>query len=83
MSTPTPITREALQERYEFLCKHRDETEVRIAPLRAKLKKAADEAEVYRVKAMAVADELKSARGPDWFALKKEIGMLAKALGGK
>lgn len=79
-----PITRELLKARYDELCAQRDATNERLAPLKAELIAAADEAEVYRVKAEAVSKRLSEARGGmAWIALKKEIGLLAKALGGK
>jgi predicted RNase H-like nuclease (RuvC/YqgF family) len=81
---PAEFTEEALRARYEFLKIKVEKTEDQIAPLKAELKAAADEAEKYRVKAMEVAKRLREARGGDaWFAMKREIGRLAKALGGK
>lgn len=84
MNATTPITRESLRARYDAACEERDAIEARIAPLREELRKAADKAEEYRVAAMKVAAELDQARGgKKWFELKREIGWLAKALGGK
>lgn len=79
-----PITRERLQVRYAEVQGELAAIEKNIAPLRGKLRAAADEAERYRVKSMAVAEELNVARGgKKFFALKKELGMLAKLLGGQ
>jgi hypothetical protein len=84
MSQSQPITIEAIRARYEFLCAERDATEQKIAPLRQELADAAAVAEVHRVKAMKVRERLDAARGGEkWFALKKEIGLLARALGGQ
>lgn len=77
------ITLDDIKARYAELCAKRDATEKRIAPLRKKLRAAADEAEKYRVRSMEVAAELDRARGgKEWFELKKEIGLLAKVLNG-
>jgi hypothetical protein len=77
-----PYSDDNLRAEYVRLCQVRDEREDRIKPIRAKLAGAADEAEHYRVAAMKVAEELQAARGPDWFELKKRIGVLARLLGG-
>jgi len=90
--TETTLTQEDLElismadlrARYEKLCAYRDQVEVRIAPLRAQLADANAAAEKARVYATEVAKQLSDARGgQSWFVLKKNIGMLAKALGGK
>lgn len=73
-----------LRARYQKLCSIRDEIEARIAPLRAQLADANSAAEKARVYATQVAEQLSKARGGEsWFVLKKNIGILAKALGGK
>jgi len=78
---PAKITDEAMKARYEYLCKKRDMIEAQIKPLRDELKVAAAKAEAERVSSMEVAKRLFDARGgADWFALKKEIGKLAKTL---
>lgn len=72
---------DAVRVRYKEACAERDAIEKKVAPLRSKLTKAAEEAEAYRVKAMKVAEELNAARGgASWFVLKKEIGRLAKVI---
>lgn len=79
-----PVGLDDFRKRYTELCAYRDAVEVKIAPLRAELKEAQTVAEEARVKCQAVADKLSAARGGQkWFQLKKEIGLLAKALGGK
>ena len=81
---PEPITRESLKARYAELCAQRDVIEQRVAPLRARKQAAAEEAEEYRVNSLAAAEELLAALGgAQWFALKKEIGLIAKALSGQ
>lgn len=81
----TPILdKEAAQKRYVELCALRDEIEAEVAPLRENLRKAADEAEVYRVKAMEARAKLDASRGSfkKWAALKREIGVLARIVSG-
>ncbi len=58
MNAPSPISPTAIKERYEFLCGVRDRIEERVASARANLRAAADEAELYRVKAMKAREEL-------------------------
>ena len=58
------------------------EREKKLEPIRQRLQAKANEAEQLRVEAMAIRKELDDARGPDFFALKKEFGWLAKQLGG-
>jgi hypothetical protein len=78
------ITMADLRNRYQQLCAKRDEVEARIAPLRAQLADAQVAAERARVYCQECADRLSEARGgKSWFTLKKNIGILAKALGGK
>jgi hypothetical protein len=78
---PAPYTEEMMRARYAFLVEKVRKIEERIKPLRDELKVAADRAEAERVTSMEVAKRLYDARGgADWFALKKEIGRLAKSL---
>lgn len=78
------ITLGDLRAKYQKLCDVRDQIETRIAPLRAQLASANTAAENARVYATNVAAQLSEARGgQSWFVLKKNIGILAKALGGK
>lgn len=83
-SPPAEVS--AFRLRYDELCAHRDAIENQVASLREKAKAAADEAEVYRVKSMEASEALRVARDNlsdrlSWFALKKDIGTLAKVLG--
>ncbi len=76
-----PVTIENLRERYKELCAYRDKKEAEVAHLRAAKEQAANEAEVLRVRATVLAKELMEALGgAEWFALKKEIGMIARML---
>lgn len=78
------ITMDDLRARYNKLCAYRDQVEQQIAPYRAQLKDAQEVAEKARVYCQEIADKLYEARGgKNWFILKKNIGLLAKALGGK
>jgi hypothetical protein len=77
------LDRAVVQTRYDQLCEIRDKTITRTASLRKQLETEANEAEAARVKSMATAAKLYTERGGDkWFALKKEIGILAKTLSG-
>lgn len=78
------ITLDDLRERYVQLCATRDAIEVRIKPLREQLADATKTAEKARVYAEEISQQLNAARGgKNWFILKKNIGTLAKLLGGK
>lgn len=79
-----PITEQMLRSRYEELTAELEALEKKIAPLRGKLRVAADEAEEYRVKAMKIRAQLDEARGGRrFFDLKKERARIAKMLGGQ
>jgi len=72
------------RERYTALTTYVAAVNKRIEPLKKKMAEHANESERHRVLAMDVAKEISEARGGiGWFAIKKEIGMLAKLLGGK
>lgn len=82
--TGSSVTLDDLRKRYAELCAVRDATLTRIAPLQKQLDDARIVAEQARVHCTTVAEQLSAARGGmAWFKLKKEIGLLAKALGGK
>jgi len=84
MSETTAFTPEVLRARYKELCAKRDKTNEELAPLKKELEIANLEAEKTRLKATEIAEKISKARdGMEWIAMKKEIGMLAKALGGK
>lgn len=79
-----PIGLDDFRRRYQELCMQRDAIEEKIKPLRKQLADAQLIAENARVHCTTIAKQLFEARGgADWFRLKKEIGLLAKALGGK
>lgn len=72
---------EEVKAEYDRLCEQRDETEVKIAPIRKRLQEAALDTENCRLRAERVRAELDDARGGTaWFALKKRIATLAKLL---
>lgn len=79
-----PVSLDDFKKRYQQLCTRRDEIENKIKPLRKQLADAQVIAENARVHCTTIAQQLYDARGgADWFRLKKEIGLLAKAIGGK
>ena len=78
------ISQEDLRARYQKLCSVRDLIETRIRPLRTQLEDARNAAERARVYSEDISAQLSAARGgQQWFILKKNIGTLAKLLGGK
>ena len=76
---------EAVRERYKLLCELRDAANAKAAEVIAKRDAANERAEVARREAMQHAAELQNIRGgaENWLALKKEIGQLARLLGGR
>lgn len=73
-----------MQERYDELCALRDKVNAANAPLELQLDDANKKANAAREAAEAIAMRIDSNRGNErWIALKKEIGVLAKALSGK
>lgn len=94
MSLPTtfddPYSFEALDHEYVKLCAQRDDIAEKAKPLKAKLDEAAKVAEVHRVAAMKVADELdalyaselgtEAGKGKHAFIkLKNRLGFIAKS----
>ena len=79
-----PILPSQMAERYAELCALRDSVNAEIAPIQAQLDEANARAEQARVQAAELAAQIDSLWGREkWVALKKEIGVLAKALSGK
>lgn len=77
------LDRAVVQARYNELCAIRDQINSNTASRRKELEDAANAAEVARVASVKVAELLYKERGGSkWFALKKEIGILAKTLSG-
>lgn len=74
-------TKAEVQAEYDKLCKQRDETNARCAPIMAKLEEARNKSEEYRVKAMEAVTELRDARGGEaWRELKRHIRLRAEDL---
>lgn len=81
--TGEPVSLDDLRVRYRELCDYVNSVNIRIAPLKKQLEEANKTAENARVYATEIAKQVNEARGgARWFVLKKEIGLLAKALGG-
>lgn len=79
-----PILSSQMAERYAELCALRDSVNAAAAPIQAKLDEANARAEQARLEAAALASQIDDLWGREkWVALKKEIGVLAKALSGK
>jgi uncharacterized coiled-coil DUF342 family protein len=93
MSDPTALIRktagdtsalDAVRNRYADLCKLRDAANAKAGDLQAKLDAANLRAETARREANEYAAQIQNIRGggENWLALKKEIGQLARMLGG-
>ena len=81
--TEEPVLASKMPERYAALCGLRDHIYAATAPLQAELDAANAECEAARVKAAGIANQIEVIWGREkWIALKKEIGVLAKALSG-
>ena len=79
-----PILPSQMGARYAELCALRDRVAAEAAPLQAELDEANARCEAARVEALAIAEQIERVWGKEkWIALKKEIGVLAKALSGK
>lgn len=76
---------DAVRARYTTLCALRDAANKKLGDLQAKLDKANERSESARREANEYAAQIQNIRGgaEAWLALKKEIGQLAKLLGGK
>jgi hypothetical protein len=74
-------TEEGMLARYNDLCARRDAVYAKQKPLEEALAKANAECEAARIKAASLAAEIDKEFGQDWFALKKEIALLARNLG--
>lgn len=74
-----------VRDRYAHLCALRDAALAKAAPVQAKLDAANERCEAARREAMQLAAEIQNIKGGGeaWLALKKEIGQLARLLGGK
>lgn len=75
------FTEEKMVERYKQLTAQRDAVYAKQKPLEEQLAKAVAKAEAARVEAAKIAAEIDKDFGQSWFALKKEIALLAKNLG--
>lgn len=75
---------EVLKARYKELCDRRDKVNASTQGLKKELEAANLKAEQARLEAMKIAAKISEARGgAAWITMKKEIGILARALGGK
>lgn len=73
-----------MKARYKALCATRDEINAKLVPVQSELDKVNSEIQIKQARALELANELNAVRGgKEWIDLKKEIGMLAKALSGK
>lgn len=76
---------DSVRARYVQLCALRDGANKKAGDLKAKLDAANTRSETARREAAEYAAQIQNIRGGTkaWFALKKEIGQLARLLGGK
>ena len=76
---------DAIRARYTDLCALRDGANKKAGDLKSKLDAANARADTARREAAEYAAQIRSIRGGQeaWFAVKKEIGHLARLLGGK
>lgn len=86
MSETTALDRAAelraqMAETYHALCDQRDAAYAKAAPVQAELDKAITATQACQATELALAKQIEDIWGPDHFALKKEIGRLAAALG--
>lgn len=76
-------TVDSMKARYTALCEQRDATNARVAPLLAQREELAVQADALTQEAKSLSAQIDAIRGGEsWLAMKKEIGMLAKALSG-
>lgn len=75
---------DAVRARYELLCDLRDRAYAKCGDLQAKLDAANLRSEAARREAQEYAAQIQNIRGggENWLLLKKEIGNLARLLGG-
>jgi hypothetical protein len=70
-----------LKGKYAELCAQRDQVNAKNAPLELELDKANAEVIAAQAKAHAIAAKIDDNRGREaWITLKREIGVLARAL---
>jgi outer membrane murein-binding lipoprotein Lpp len=75
------MNHQELKDRYAQLCKQRDAVNAKVAPLQAKLDAAHARINAAQADAVKIKAEIDALRGgEDWLALKKEIGVLARAV---
>jgi hypothetical protein len=82
---PKPLTSiDMMKARYAELCAKRDEVNAAVASKLAEVERLNQVANEASAKAAALAQEVSNERGgQEWLVLKREIGMLARALSGK
>ena len=76
----TAFTEDTMLARYKELCAKRDSVYAKQKPLEDKLAAKVSEIEKARLEAEAISKEIDKDFGQEWFALKKEIALLARTL---
>ena len=72
-----------MREEYDRLCQQRDTVNGRVAPIQRRLDEVNKQIGALNVEAARLAAEIQSLRGGEsWLHVKKQIGVLAKALSG-
>ncbi len=76
---------DGVRDRYQMLCELRDAAYEKCGDLQSKLDDANSRSESARREANEYAAQIQNIRGggENWLALKKEIGQLARLLGGR
>lgn len=86
---PRPVSVEepaevVMRRRYQSLCEVRDRINAEVKPQQDYLDKANAKVAAAQAEAKAFSDKINEIRGgEEWLQLKKEIGLLARALSGK
>lgn len=77
-------TLELLKSRYAELCAYRDAVNAKIAPLQKQLDEVNAIAQRANASALEISKSIQEIRGGEaWIKLKREIGILARALSGR
>lgn len=80
-----PVLPSKMGQRLAELCALRDQVNALNAPIEVQLNQVNAQIEALRLQAMALAEQVDANRGGGerWFALKREIGMLAQVMSGR
>jgi uncharacterized protein involved in exopolysaccharide biosynthesis len=74
---------QGLKDQYDKLCAQRDDAYAKARPLEDRLTAVNVRIAELNAEATALASQIEDIWGPSWLSLKKQIGVLAKALSAK